>query len=69
MLKELNKGGINVPEKLKISKKEFDEMYELIPDIEDTQDTPIKEETKNFTFEEYTEAYDKNGKKVEDDAS
>jgi len=57
-------------EKTKITQKDFDEIYELIPNLEDNKNIPEKEESKNFTFEEYTEQYDKNIKKeLEEDAS
>ncbi len=48
-----------MPEKVKITKKEFEEMYELIPDIEDKQNIPEKEsDDKNANFEVYTENFD-----------
>ncbi len=63
--------GINVQEKVKITKKELDEIYELVPDIEDSKNIPEKEPDTNFSFEEYTEQYDKEHNKVEleEDAS
>ncbi len=60
-------------EKIKATKKEIEEIYEMIPDIDDTENIPdketSKEETKNFSFEEYTVQYDKEGKEVNEDAS
>ncbi len=65
-------------EKVKITKKELDEIYELVPDIEDTENIPeelqaknqnFNTETDNFSFEEFTEHFDKEGKKVVEDAT
>ncbi len=61
--------GIKEVEKVKISKKEFESMYELMPDIEESKNIPEVDDGKNFSFEEYTEVFDKDHKKVEDNAS
>ncbi len=57
-------------EKLKISRKEIEEMYDIVEgEIEDPKtpdeiaDANRKDAEKNFTFEEYTEHYDKNQEK------
>jgi len=58
-------------EKIKITRKEIDELY----DIEEDTANPVTPEAiaqanrkdMNFTFEEYTEVYDK--KEVEEDAT
>ncbi len=71
-MKNINKKrkqeGIKEVEKVKITKKELDEIYELIPDLEDKKNIPEEEiDNKNFSFEQYTEYYDK--QKVEEDAT
>jgi len=47
-------------EKIKITKQEIEDMYEV---TDDTLEKPSEEQTdqteKNFTFEEYTEYFDK----------
>ncbi len=45
-------------------------MYDIVPDLE-AQETvkEAEDDGKNFTFEEYTETYDKNNRKVEDDGN
>ncbi len=43
-----------MPEKIKITKKEIDEIY----DIEDDQKVENLEVTKNAEYEEFTEYYD-----------
>ncbi len=46
-------------DKIKITQKEFDDMYELIPDLEDTKDIPKVEESKvESEFEIYTSEMD-----------
>ncbi len=61
-------------EKIKATKKEIEEIYEMIPDIEDEQISKDMEHipekgSRNFTFEEYTVQYDKEDKEVEENAS
>lgn len=54
------KGEQSVPEsKIKISKKELDEIYDIEDDTVDKEVKEIEKEDKNATFEEYTEQYDK----------
>ncbi len=42
-------------EKIKITQKEIDELY----DIEKTEEVPVEENIANATFEEYTDYFDK----------
>ncbi len=44
-------------EKIKISKKELEDIYDITDAVKPVEEE--KEEDKNFTFEEYTESYDK----------
>ncbi len=51
-----------MPEKIKITQDEFDEMYtwdDVKEDKHDNTDKPEVTETKNASYEEYTEYYDK----------
>jgi len=50
-------------EKIKITKKELDDIYEIEEDVEKELIVAKDDQDKNFTFEEYTEHYDKNNKK------
>ncbi len=46
-------------EKVKITKKELDDIYEIIPDIEDKIDKDEEDSNVVLEFEEYTEKEDK----------
>ncbi len=47
-------------EKIKITKKEIEELYDIQDDtLEAPSEEPTQAEEKNFRFEEYTESYDK----------
>ncbi len=57
-------------DKIKITKKEIEEMYDITDDGKDSspdKGDEIIEEKKNFTFEEHSEYFDK--KELEEDAS
>lgn len=54
-----------MPEKIKITRKEIDELYDITQDEELTPPIvdEITDDMKNATFEEYTELYDKKQEK------
>ncbi len=55
-------------DKIKISKKEFDELYELIPDIEEKvpgSKEVLVEKNVDLSFDDYTEEMDKVTEEVE----
>ncbi len=54
-----------MPEKIKISKAEFEELYEWNDEKEDAHIDVKEEDGKNFSFEEYTEYFDKKVEKVD----
>ncbi len=58
-------------EKIKITKKEIKDLYDVIDeDPVSSTEEHIQGEDKNFTFEEYTESYDKQQlKEFKEDAS
>ncbi len=53
-------------DKIKITKKEIEDLYDIEEQVPGPKEELVEtEETKNFTFEEFTEHYDKNDKRLE----
>ncbi len=54
-----------MPDKIKITKKELDELYDIVPAGDDIDFVKQVEDDdgKNATFEEFTETYDKKQEK------
>ncbi len=55
-----------MPEKISITRKEIEELYDITDDVKESVDKGEQQEKPaNATFEEYTEYYDKNQIEVE----